>query len=62
MVNIYFHEEGKLRHEQVTDIEDIQRAMSISDDDKHIDPSDFIYGDERKKMRFGNVNTRWTCP
>jgi hypothetical protein len=54
-MNIYFRDKNnRLRHEHITDIEDIQSAMSMSDDNKNINPSDLVYGDERKEMRFGD--------
>ena len=37
----------------IEDIDEIRKAMSMDDDDKNIDPSDLVYGEERKILRFG---------
>ncbi len=51
---IYYHgKNNKLERENFTRIEDIQRAMSLSDDRKRISLSDLVHGEERQALRFG---------
>ena len=52
-MNILYTQNSKLNRKKVSDIEEIQRAMSMSDDDKDIKPSDLIYSSDRMELRFG---------
>jgi len=35
------------------DIEDIRRAMELSDDDRQVKKDDLVYSDDRMVLRFG---------
>ncbi len=52
-MNILYMQNSKLNRKKVSDIEEIRKAMSMSNDDKDIKPSDLIHSDDRMELRFG---------